>query len=233
MAAQSPRKVAHVSGKGGSERKKVHAGTYVHDEAYNDDKHDLTPWSETPKSSRVSRYRYDYQNAAIQVQWRNNKNHGYIYLEVPEEGYLAFVRAASKGKHINTPLSSILAGPGGKAALGVEVYWGWEYDIPAYDHKYVSYAWLIEDLPPYRRSKWGARLHAGSRALHFGICTRAEDPHRRLPEIPVRDISTWRGPHAVEEEVGADPGGESLRPAEQRQLVPDAGGEPRDGDDPG
>jgi hypothetical protein len=106
MASAQPRKAATVAGKGGSERKKVHAGTYVHDEAYNDDQHDLTPWAETPKSSRVSRYRYDYQNNAIQVQWRNNKNHGYIYLEVPPEGYLAFVRAASKGKHINFPLNS-------------------------------------------------------------------------------------------------------------------------------
>jgi hypothetical protein len=105
MAAAKP-KVAHVPGKGGSVRKKVHAGTYVHDEAYNEDQHDLTPWAETPKSSRVSRYRYDHLNAAIQVQWRNNKNHGYIYLEVPPEGYRAFVTAASKGKHINSTLNN-------------------------------------------------------------------------------------------------------------------------------
>ena len=104
--ATPPRKVATVAGKGGSVKKKVHAGTYVHDEAYNVNQHDLTPWSETPQSSRVSRYRYDHQNAAIQVQWRNNKNHGYIYLEVPEEGYLMFVRAASKGKHINRALNN-------------------------------------------------------------------------------------------------------------------------------
>ena len=106
MATPRKQQVASVKGKGGSERKKVHAGTYVHDEAYNEDRHDLSPWAETPKSSRVSRYRYDYQNSAIQVQWRNNKNHGYIYLEVPVEGYQAFARAASKGKHINFPLNT-------------------------------------------------------------------------------------------------------------------------------
>lgn len=106
MATPRKPKIATVAGKGGSGRKKVHAGTYVHDEAYNEDRHDLTPWSETPKSSRVSRYRYDHMNSAIQVQWRNNKNHGYVYLEVPEEGYRAFVRAASKGKHINNALNN-------------------------------------------------------------------------------------------------------------------------------
>ena len=106
MAASTPRKVATVAGKGGSDRKKVHAGTYVHDEAYNADRHDLSPWAETPRSSRVSRYRYDFQNSALQVQWRNNKNQGYIYLEVPEEGYRMFIRAASKGKHINSTLNS-------------------------------------------------------------------------------------------------------------------------------
>lgn len=86
-------------------RKKVHAGTYVHDEAYNQFQHDLGPWAETPVSSRVSRYRYDYMNRALQVQWRNNKNHGYIYLDVPYEGYRSFARVASKGKFVNSSLN--------------------------------------------------------------------------------------------------------------------------------
>jgi KTSC domain len=86
-------------------RKKVHAGTYVHDEAYDRFQHDLGPWTETPSSSRVSRYRYDYLNRALQVQWRNNKNHGYIYLDMPYEGYRAFARAASKGRHVNSTLN--------------------------------------------------------------------------------------------------------------------------------
>jgi|SRR6478752_190725 len=91
--------------RGGSARKKVHAGTYVHDEAYNIDQHDLTPWAETPNSSRVSRYRYDHLNKALQVQWRNNKNRGYIYLEVPYEEYRSFARVVSKGRRINVPLN--------------------------------------------------------------------------------------------------------------------------------
>ena len=98
--------IASVEGKGGSRKKKVHAGTYVHDEAYNVDQHDLGPWAETPASTRVSRYRYDHLNRAIQVQWRNNKNHGYIYLEVPYEGMRSFARAASKGRHINASLNN-------------------------------------------------------------------------------------------------------------------------------
>ena len=87
-------------------RKKVHAGTYVHDEAYNEDQHDLTPWVETPSSTRVEAYRYDYLNRALQVTWRNGKNPGYIYLDVPYEGYRSFVRAASKGRQINRSLNS-------------------------------------------------------------------------------------------------------------------------------
>lgn len=105
MATPRKPKVATVPGKGGSSRKKIHAGTYVHDEAYNIDQHDLSPWTETPKSTRVSRYRYDFLNSAIQCQWRNNKNHGYIYLEVPYEGFRAFAVAASLGRHINTTLN--------------------------------------------------------------------------------------------------------------------------------
>jgi hypothetical protein len=94
---------ARVSRGRGSPR--VHAGTYVHDEAYNEDVHDLTEWVETPSSSRVSAFRYDHLNRAMQLTWRNNKNHGYIYLGVDFEGYRSFSRAASKGKNVNTNLN--------------------------------------------------------------------------------------------------------------------------------
>lgn len=67
--------------------------------------HDLGPWQETPNSSRVSRLRYDYLNRAIQVQWRNNKNHGYIYEDVPYEGFRGFARVVSKGRYINSTLN--------------------------------------------------------------------------------------------------------------------------------
>jgi hypothetical protein len=94
-------KIAKATG-----RKKVHAGAYVHDEAYAGGRHDLTPWIESPGSTRVSAYRYDYLNDALQVTWRNNKNHGYIYLGVPYEGFRSFARAASKGKNINSHLNT-------------------------------------------------------------------------------------------------------------------------------
>lgn len=68
--------------------------------------HDLGPWIETPSSSRVSRFRYDHLQRALQVQWRNNKNNGYIYFNVDYEGYRAFARVASKGKHINSTLNN-------------------------------------------------------------------------------------------------------------------------------
>jgi hypothetical protein len=87
-------------------RQKVHAGAFVHDEAFNEEQHDLGPWTNAPKSSRVDSYRYDYLNHALQVTWRNGKNHGYIYLEVPYEGYRSFARAASKGRYVNSSLNS-------------------------------------------------------------------------------------------------------------------------------
>jgi KTSC domain len=66
---------------------------------------DCGPWAETPASSRVSRYRFDYLNRAIQVQWRNNKNEGYIYRDIPYEVYRSFARVASKGRYINSTLN--------------------------------------------------------------------------------------------------------------------------------
>ena len=67
--------------------------------------HDLGPWIETASSSRVSRFRFDHLQRQLQVQWRNNKNHGYLYENVDYEGYRRFARVASKGKHINSVLN--------------------------------------------------------------------------------------------------------------------------------
>lgn len=83
----------------------MHAGAYSLDEAFNEAAHDLGPWIETPKSSRVDAFRYDYLNNAIQVTWRNG-GPSYIYLEVPYEGYRSMARAASKGRHINASLDN-------------------------------------------------------------------------------------------------------------------------------
>jgi hypothetical protein len=89
----------------GQTRLKVHAGAFVHDEAFNEEQHDLGPWTQAPKSTRVDTYRYDYLNRALQVTWRNGKNHGYVYLGVPYEGYRSFARAASKGRYVNSSLN--------------------------------------------------------------------------------------------------------------------------------
>lgn len=62
------------------------------------------PWISTPASSRVKRFRYDYGNEVIQVQWTNNKNDGYVY-DAGYEEFRGMVRAASKGKRINDPLN--------------------------------------------------------------------------------------------------------------------------------
>lgn len=73
---------------------------------------DLSPWVETPGSTRVSRFRYDHASRALQVQWTNNKNDGYVYDEIPYEVYRSFARATSKGRYINAVLNSFPYAPG-------------------------------------------------------------------------------------------------------------------------
>lgn len=41
--------------------------------AYEATSTDFGPWIETPNSTRVSKYRYDYLNDTMQVMWKNNK----------------------------------------------------------------------------------------------------------------------------------------------------------------
>jgi KTSC domain len=81
-------------------RLKVHA-----DQLADEFQHDLGPWTQAPRSTRVQAYRYDYLNRALQVTWRNNKNHGYVYEDVPYESYRSFARAASKGRYVNNALN--------------------------------------------------------------------------------------------------------------------------------
>lgn len=69
------------------------------------DNADLSPWLETPSSSRVARMRYDHGNRATQVQWTNGKNRGYVYGDFTYEAYRAFARAASRGRRINTHIN--------------------------------------------------------------------------------------------------------------------------------
>jgi hypothetical protein len=92
-----------------AKREKIHTKTppiygEIASKQYDDAKHDLSNWAETPGSTRVARYRYDYINRAIQVQWRNSKP-GYIYFDVPYESYREFARLASKGKGVNSHLN--------------------------------------------------------------------------------------------------------------------------------
>jgi hypothetical protein len=67
--------------------------------------HDLGPWIETPRSTRVSRFRFDHLQRQLQVQWTNGRGPGHIYENVDYEGYRAFARVASKGKHVNSTLN--------------------------------------------------------------------------------------------------------------------------------
>jgi hypothetical protein len=87
--------------------------------------HDLGPWIETPSSSRVSRFRYDHLQRSLQVQWTNNKGHGYVYENVDYEGYRSFARVASKGKHINSTLDNYTYRP-------MDPF---EYDAPSNDKR--------------------------------------------------------------------------------------------------
>jgi hypothetical protein len=66
---------------------------------------DLGPWAETPNSTRVSAYRYDYMKNETQVTWRNNGNAGYAYSGMSYEDFRRFARVASKGKYINSTLN--------------------------------------------------------------------------------------------------------------------------------
>lgn len=61
--------------------------------------HDLGPWIETPASSRVSAFRYDFANDSLQVTWTNSRR-PYVYFDISYEKYRSMVRAVSKGKFI-------------------------------------------------------------------------------------------------------------------------------------
>lgn len=67
--------------------------------------YDFGPWVETA-SSRCTRYRYDYANSVLQVEWRNGRGHVVTaYRDVSSEMYRRFARSASKGKFVNRVLN--------------------------------------------------------------------------------------------------------------------------------
>jgi len=85
--------------------RKLHAGVYVHDEAYDEEQHDCGPWVGV-NSSRVRSIRYDYQNQAVQVHWVGRPDsRGYVYQDVPEDIFNAFIRSNSKGKFVNSTMN--------------------------------------------------------------------------------------------------------------------------------
>ena len=91
-------------------------------QAYEATRTDFGPWIETPNSTRVSKYRYDYLNDSMQVMWANNKRAqsgpssptavpGTVYGEsangtpISYDMFRGFARAVSKGKSVNTMLN--------------------------------------------------------------------------------------------------------------------------------
>jgi hypothetical protein len=93
---------------GGSQRLKLmvkRAPNVPDEEGDDNEEHRLGPWMETPNSTRVSRLRYDFAQQAVQVQWRNGKNNGYVYEGVDYETYRSFARVVSKGRYINSTLN--------------------------------------------------------------------------------------------------------------------------------
>lgn len=66
--------------------------------------HDCGPWIETPGSTRLRSFRYDYAQGNVHVQWRKG-GPGHIYADVPFEVFRAFARISSKGKAINSMLN--------------------------------------------------------------------------------------------------------------------------------
>lgn len=132
-AVKPPGQVGRIAGAAkvkGTTLGKTRKGAPLDDTSDTSDHHDLGPWAETPSSSRVSRYRYDYAQRQVQVQWRNNKNDGYVYEDVPYESFRSFARAVSKGKQINRSLNSF--------AYGVMV--NAEYDLPSNPNRSAIYS---------------------------------------------------------------------------------------------
>jgi hypothetical protein len=106
VARAPSKKISQVDKQSRGDRKKVHAGIYVHDEAYDIDQHDCGPWIQV-NSTRVEAIRYDYQNRAVQVLWtKSGRERGYIYLDVPYERFRSFIRSSSKGKYVNSAMNS-------------------------------------------------------------------------------------------------------------------------------
>jgi len=81
--------------------------------------YDFGPWIESTASTRLSRYRYDYANSKLVVEWRNGRGHIFTTYELGEPvdpddpndtsfgatTYRKFAIAVSKGRYVNTTLN--------------------------------------------------------------------------------------------------------------------------------
>lgn len=65
---------------------------------------DCGPWIETPGSTRVRSFRYDFAQGNIHIQWRKG-GPGHVYEDVPFETFKAFTKISSKGHGINSMLN--------------------------------------------------------------------------------------------------------------------------------
>lgn len=78
-------------------------GTPVGEDAHDEDepdKLDPGPWVETPRSSRMSSFRFDYASNALHVTFKSGRT--YTYENVSETQFNSMVKAPSKGGHLNT-----------------------------------------------------------------------------------------------------------------------------------
>lgn len=55
-------------------------------------------WIETPKSSNISRFKYDPERSVLTVEFHNGGR--YDYFDVPEQVFQSMVSASSKGQFL-------------------------------------------------------------------------------------------------------------------------------------
>lgn len=68
------------------------------------------------------------------------------------------------------------------------LYWGVEHDSVHPNRRVIARAFLVESLPPWRRSTHAVRLRLGKRELHIGLCKPGEDPET-LMAMPYSDMA--------------------------------------------
>jgi hypothetical protein len=86
---------------------------------------------------------------------------------------------------------------------GIPLYWGIERD--AVDRRLLTYSYLNEVLPPYRKSSYGIRIRVSHRHwLHVGKYLYDKTPGRYGIPTSANDIARWG--RAVPQEINGDDG---------------------------